>query len=119
MEYKELDDLKFIKKCYGENMSHLCRELFPSILECPGLLYHLITTHFYPNKELYNDIIKSDAKDRFKNYIYSFFENKTEEEESTASVKELLSSVGYEFYECKTHNDVLKFRKYYKDSEAV
>ena len=31
-------DLKLIKKKYGEEMSHLCHELFPVILEQEGLL---------------------------------------------------------------------------------
>ena len=34
-EYEKIDDLKRIKKDYGENMSHMCRELFPTILEKP------------------------------------------------------------------------------------
>lgn len=46
MNYEVLDDLKQIKKDYGENMSHLCRRLFSTILETPGLLYHIISTHF-------------------------------------------------------------------------
>lgn len=32
------DDLKIIKKYYGEKMSHLCRTLFPTILEEKGVI---------------------------------------------------------------------------------
>lgn len=35
-------DLKMIKKYYGEDMAHLCRELFPTLLEKEGLLLNLI-----------------------------------------------------------------------------
>ena len=37
-----MDDLKLIKKYYGENMMHLCRTLFPTILETKGLLFSLL-----------------------------------------------------------------------------
>ena len=48
-----IDDLKIIKKHYGEKMSHLCRELFPTILETPGKLSYLLLEKFEPSKVLY------------------------------------------------------------------
>lgn len=48
-EYEKLDDLKQIKKEYGENMAHLCRELFPTILETPGLLIYLFSYIIHNN----------------------------------------------------------------------
>ena len=119
MEYEELDDLKYIKKHYGEKMSHLCRELFPSILECPGLLYHIISSHFYPNKSLYKDIDSYGITSEFKDYIYSFIDIEENTNKNTVSVKELLESVGYDLYECKSHEDVLSFEKYYADGEKL
>ena len=47
------DDLKLIKKHYGECMMHLCRELFPTILEKEGLLFNLMSTHFNYDRDLY------------------------------------------------------------------
>ena len=41
-------DLKIIKNKYGEKMKHLCREMFPTILETPGLLSSILLTHFEP-----------------------------------------------------------------------
>ena len=122
MEYEELDDLKYIKKHYGEKMSHLCRDLFPSILERSGLLYHLLTTKFYPSKSLYYDIANEHKEDSFKNYIYNFVDEdlkpiKTEEKHKT--VEELLDSVGYELHRCKTNEDIAKFKKYYREDEAL
>ena len=117
--YEELDDLKYIKKYYGEKMSHLCRDLFSSVLEKPGLLYHLLTTHFYPTKSLYHDIVNNQREQDFKNYIYSFCENESIEIKSDKTVKQLLESVGYDIYECKTNEDVQKFKKYYKENEAL
>ena len=56
-------DLKMIKKKYGEKMSHLCRTLFPSILETEGLLYSLLESKFHPSKFLYDDIIENGEAD--------------------------------------------------------
>ena len=36
-------DLKQIKDKYGEKMMHLCRELFPTLLETEGLLFKLLS----------------------------------------------------------------------------
>ena len=119
MDYEELDDLKYIKKHYGEKMSHLCRRLFPSILEHPGLLYHLLTSHFYKSKSLYYDIVNEQKEDLFKEYIYSFLNEKKEEVPTDKTVKELLDSVGYDIYECKTNEDISKFQKYYAKDEEL
>ena len=50
-------DLDIIKKKYGENMMHLCRKLFPTILEEDGLLSTLLLTYFMPSRFLYDDIV--------------------------------------------------------------
>ena len=55
-----MDDLKIIKKQYGEKMMHLCRELFPSLLETPGLLSMLMLKHFEPSRFLYDDLIQNN-----------------------------------------------------------
>ena len=66
-------DLKIIKNKYGEKMMHLCRKLFPTLLETPYLLSDLMLNLFEPTKELYNDIIKNNLEEKFKNYIYKIF----------------------------------------------
>lgn len=67
----ENKDLKWLKKHYGEKFSHLCRDLFPTLLEHEGLLSKLIAEHFLPSRELYEDLVNNDLRDNFKNYIYS------------------------------------------------
>ena len=120
MEYEKLDDLKRIKKEYGENMSHLCRSLFPSILEKPGLLYHILSTHFAKSKSLYGDITSEHKEYLFKEYIYHFCDiEKEQNEEITKSVKKLLDEAGYDLFECRNHDDVLKFKKYYAPGEEL
>ena len=65
-------DLEIIKKKYGENMMKLCRKLFPSILEEEGVLSKIILSNFYPNHNLYDDIIDNKLENNFKNYNYNY-----------------------------------------------
>ena len=113
------DDLKLIKKHYGENMMHLCRELFPTILEEEGLLFELISSHFYYNRELYDDIISNGLKDKFKDYIYGLIDIEINNNVSLKTPKELLKEVGYDLYECKSEKDIQEFIKYYSKGEEL
>ncbi len=45
-------DLKMIKKKYGESMMHFCREHFSTLLETEGLLQTLLLKHFHPSHDL-------------------------------------------------------------------
>ena len=120
--YRELDDLKEIRKHYGEKMFHLCRDLFPTILETKGLLYHIIETHFARSKQLCEDIMSENKEVSFKTYIYSIYDeitNKSSRKEVNKSVRELLKEKGYTLYECKTNEDVQRFRKYYRKDEEL
>lgn len=108
-------DLKIIKKKYGENMMHLCRSLFPSILENNGLLSCILLSNFEPSRFLYEDIIKYKMINNFKNYIYSKVPQESRKKVIVSKTpKELLESVGYDLYECITEEDIQKFKKYYE-----
>ena len=48
-----IDDLKIFKKKYSEAMMHLCREMFQTILEEPGLLSKIMLEHFTQSRFLY------------------------------------------------------------------
>ena len=63
-------DLKIIKKQYGEAMMHLCRELFATILDnSPGTLSTILLETYAPNHFLYDDlVVKGNYKNEFKNY---------------------------------------------------
>ena len=114
-----MNDLKLIKDKYGEKMMHFCRSAFPTILETPGLLYSLLKDHFEFNKFLYEDIVNEGAEDSFKNYIYSMLKEDEAKIASTKTPKELFEELGYDFYECKTEEDIQKFKKYYKKDEEL
>ena len=113
-------DLKIIKKKYGENMMHLCRELFPTILEKEGILSQVILDIFEVSHELYNDLISNNLEAIFKNYIYETLDYKIDKiVKITKTPKELLSEAGYDLYECHTENEIQKFKKYYSPGEEL
>ena len=112
-------DLKIIKKRYGERMMKLCRELFPTILEKEGLLSQLMLKHFEPSYILYDDIVSNELKDGFKNYIYSLINVEKKKKIITKSPKELLDEVGYDLFECHTEKEIQSFRTYYQKDEEL
>ena len=113
-------DLKIIKKKYGENMMHLCRELFPTILEKEGILSQVILDSFEASHELYNDLISNNLVVAFENYIYERLDYKTDKiVKITKTPKELLSEAGYDLYECHTEDEIQAFKKYYSPGEEL
>lgn len=112
-------DLKIIKKKFGENMMKLSRELFPTLLEEKGLLSGLFLNNFNPSKILYDDIKKNHLEKEFKMFIYSFLNEDEVIENSKKTPKELFEEEGYDFYKCKTEEDIQKFKKYYARGEEL
>ena len=116
-----MDDLKLIKKHYGEDMAHLCRELFPSLLETKGLLFKLLKDNFQYSKFLCEDILEYDLKNAFQEYVYDL-SKMTEQVDEFRDVKnpyDLMKEAGYALYKCKTDEDIQKFRKYYIEDEEL
>lgn len=117
-----LKDLIWIKKHYGEQMMHLCRELFPVILEKEGVLPQILDKCFAKSRLLARDIIAEEAESDFKNFIYSFVdvENTDTENNEQKTAVELLDEAGYILYpECETEEDIQFFKKYWTDNEAL
>mgnify|MGYP002520845490 CR=1 FL=1 len=121
----ENKDLKFLKKHYGEKFAHLCRQLFPTILEEEGKLSQIISAKFGETKFLYDDFFENGYVNRtlqdFKEYVNSFYASIEElEEVKDKSPEEIMSDVGYILYpECQTEEDIQKFKKYYADGEEL
>ena len=114
------EELKQIKKIYGEETMHLCRDLFPDILECKWLLYSILTLTFAPTHSLAKDIKEKGLQDEFKKWIYSFTDKKSETiTEKDKNPFELMDEAGYTLYECKTEKDIQKFKKYYAPGEKI
>ena len=114
-----MNDLKMIKNKYGEEMMHLCRTLFPTLLEQEGLLFQILSDNFAYSKFLYNDIVNNYLEENFKNFIYSFVDLENEEVETNKTPKELLAEAGYDLYECHNEDDIQFFKKYYAKKEEI
>lgn len=113
-------ELKIIKKKYGEQMAHLCRSLFPTILETEGLLLKILTSKFNEDRLLYSTIIENNKEEDFKDYIYSFIEVKVDKRiVENKTPKKLLDEAGYILYECRTIDQLQSFKKYYTEDEEL
>lgn len=100
-------------------MIKLSRELFPTLLEEKGLLSGIFLDNFNPSKTLYDDIKKDHLEKEFKMFIYGFLNKDEVIENSKKTPKELFEEEGYDFYECKTEEDIQKFKKYYARGEEL
>jgi len=114
------DELKKIKKLYGEDMMKLCRALFPLVLETPGLLIKTLLENFDPTRFLYDDIVKTRQELNFYNFI---LEKANIIDVIKISINktptELLDEAGYILYECKNEQDIQSFKKYYQKTEEL
>ena len=114
------NDLRIIKKKYGDEMMHLCRELFPTILEVPGLLSELMISNIAPSRMLYDDLISNGQVNDFKKFIYSKSNIKfSSMVSSDKTPEELMSDIGYNLYMCETNDDIQSFKRYYKKGEEL
>ena len=113
-------DLKIIKKKYGEEMMHLCRELFPTLLEQEGLLPNLLFHSFHESHSIARDILENNLEFDFKNYIYSLVDVENNyRTQIDKTPEELLRKAGYQLYECHTEEDIQVFKKYYASGEEL
>lgn len=115
-------ELKKIKKVYGEDFMHLCRTLFPTLLEQEGLLYQILSQNFSSNsKTLYKDIMNNNLEEEFKGYIYSKIDVEKEEKQiiQRKTPYELLDEAGYNLYECHSEAEIQQFKKYYATGEEL
>ncbi len=113
-------DLKYLKRHYGENFAHLCRTLFPTLLEHEGLLSKIISDHFGASRSLYNDILP--IKNEFQEFVYGCAELKgsISSGDVTKTPEELMSDAGYILYpECTTEEDIQSFKKYWAPGEEL
>lgn len=117
-------ELENIKKVYGEKFAHLCRTLFPTILENEGLLLEILTSKFAPTHSLYQDIINENQQENFCNLINYFHKQLTQKKDSFSktqkTAEELMAEAGYILYpECKTEDEIQAFKKYYAWEEEL
>lgn len=118
----ESKELKKIKKLYGEKFMHLCRAMFPTLLEQEGLLTKILESTFSTNsRTLCEDILSYEVEEEFKDFIYSKVdvEKKKPELITKKTPYELLDEAGYDLYECTSEEEIQNFKKYYSPGEAL
>ena len=113
------DELKKIKKLYGEKMMQMCRKVFSTILEEEGKLINILVENFNPSHDLYDDIMIHGMFESFKTYIYGLLNFDYKYIEVNESPKQLLAKAGYDLYECQTEKDIQSFKKYYVPEEEL
>ncbi len=114
------EELKIIKKKYGEKMMHFCRDYMATILETDGLLLSLLVNNFAESHELYDDIASQMKENEFKDFLYSLVDVEKDNKEIPFKTPEyLLSEAGYDLYECTSEKDIQSFKKYYAPYEEL
>ena len=114
-----MDDLKIIKKKFGEDMMHFCRANFASLLETPGFLSKRLLSKFHENHNLLNDIKKNHKQSQFIEFIYGPKNLDTKQNKCNKTPEELMKSVGYTLVECHTEEEIQAFKKYYAKGEKL
>ena len=113
-------ELRQIKKIYGEEMMHLCRELFPTILEKEGLLLNTLKRILAPSHHFANAINEKGFQGDFKSWVYNhLLEEKQERVESSKTPFELMDEAGYILYECHSEKDIQSFKHLYASKEEL
>ncbi len=113
------NDLKQIRKKYGERMMHLCRTLFPTILLTPGLLPSILEKTIAPTSSIAEDIEENGLENEFISFINSFVERKRVLEDNTLTPFEIMRLEGYTLFECHTEAEIQSYRKYYRENELI
>ncbi len=114
------EELKQIKKIYGEEMMHICRELFPTILEKEGKLLSILQANLAPSHLFAEDIKNNDLYEDFSAWVYTLAKEKKRELPDTGKDPfTLMDEAEYKLYECKSKNDIMRFKRYYAPNEEL
>lgn len=116
----DIDDLKIIRKKYGEKMAHFCRDNFASLLETTGLLSNVLLHKFHESHLLYDDIMEQHKDRDFKNYIYNLVNYQHDDTvKIDKSPEELMDEAGYILKECYSEEEIQEYKKYYAPGESL
>lgn len=114
------NELKVIKKIYGEEMMHLCRELFSSLLEKEGLLLKTLIHLLAPSHSFAKDIKENNFQNEFRNWIYNSLNKKVESlKETDKTPFELMKEAGYTLKQCFSESDIQSYKKFYAPGEEL
>lgn len=109
-------DLELIRENFGEDFALFCSKKFEDILKYEGLLSSTLLNLFYPNQELYKDLLKNNLILQFKKYIYSILKIDVSKR-TQKTPDELFNGKGYELRKIINISELSEYSKFYKDSE--
>lgn len=109
-------DLKLIKENFGEDFALFCSKNFEDLLKYEGLLSSTLLNLFYPNQELYKDLLKNGLINKFKKYVYSMTKIDVISKNGKTP-EELFNEKGYEIRKITNASELFKYRKLYTVSE--
>ncbi len=113
------NELKQIKKIYGEEMAHLCRSLFPDILEHEGRLLQILQDNLAPTRSFAKDITEKSLQSSFRNWVNSLLDDEEIKLIETGKTPfELMEEAGYTLYECNSEEEIQSFRHYYSRGDG-
>ncbi len=113
------NELKKIKRKYGEDMAKFCRAFLAPILEHEGLLYEILMDNFYPSRELYKDIKDNNLCGEFISYIHGLADIEQERIITDKTVEDLTKDAGYSVFNPKTIEELQSMKKYYAEEEEL
>ena len=116
------DELKKIRKLYGEKLMQTCRSFFPQFLGKGDLVLNILTKYFAPTHSLYDDLNKSGNLSIFRDFVDSILYGNVEETELTETDKDpytLMDEAGYTLHECESESEIQSYRHYYEPGEEL
>lgn len=116
-----IEELKKIKKMYGEKFMQMCKRNFPTILNNQGVLLEILQAHFDDaSRTLYEDIQNNRLESSFVDFIFEKLNSQKEERVVTDKTPyELFYEAGYVLVECHTEEEIQAFKKYYAEGEEL
>ena len=116
------EELKKIKKMYGEKMMQTCRSFFPQFLGKGDLIYNILIKYFPPTHLLYDALKRRSSLDIFRDFVDSILYETREKGELVETDKDpytLMDEAGYILKECTMESEIQSYRHYYEPHEEL
>lgn len=114
----DIKDYKKIKSKYGERFAKFCRSNFPTLSQDHSI-FDIVSSLFYPNRFLLDDLQKNEKTQDFVNYVNSRFLEQNSFKPTDLSPFVLMKKAGYTLYKCEDYYDVMKFKKFWPVKDEV
>ncbi len=114
------EQLKKIKKLFGEEMAHFCQTNCGKNFEKNVDLFELMKERFSPSRQLIVDIKNQGKENLFADFLLTCAEIKDDEKlKSKKTPFQIAKEKGYTLHECKTVDSCKEFEKHYAKYEKI